>query len=386
MPAETPGNVIENKYYRVEADPATGSIKGIFDKQLNRELVAADSPYLFDQYLYVQGGSDDTQIVHMRKSLPYADLKITPSSGGRIVGLRTTPFGKILVLEAKGVHTPLVRTDILLYDDEKKIEFINRLTKEAVRTKESGYFAFPIKAPKPSFQYEIQNGWVNPAQDMLKGAGLEWFSVGHWVKASGPDFELAITPIDAPLVTLGDVNRGVWPAEFKPASSTIFSYAFNNYWHTNYRAEQGGEMTFRYAMTSGGSLSPSDLAHFGRAAMTPLAIDEVIDQDKVGNPPELLEPISTSFLQVKGPRVVVENWKAAEDGNGSVLRLLETSGTENRAVLQFPLFHLQRAWLTTAMEDDLKDVPVDDSSLEVTLKPHEIATVRILADFSNRKR
>ena len=30
----------------------------------------------------------------------------------------------------------------------------------------------------------------------------------------------------------------------------------NNYWPTNYRAEQGGEATFRYVMTSGATLAP----------------------------------------------------------------------------------------------------------------------------------
>lgn len=381
--ANTMGKFIENKYYRVEADAETGAVKSIFDKQLDRELVDSNSRYSFDQYLYVEGGSDDTQIVHMRKSLPYADLKITPSSGGRIVGIRTTPFGKILTLEAKAVHTPLVRTEILLYDDEKKIEFVNHITKDSVRAKEGVYIAFPAAAPRPSFQYEIQNGWVNPAQDMLKGAGLEWFSVGHWVKASANNWEVAIVPVDAPLVTLGDVNRGVWPEEFTPKTSTIYSYVLNNYWHTNYRAEQGGEFTFRYAMTSGPALAPADLARFGRAAMMPLETDQVIDQDKVGNPPSPLEPVSTSFLQLEDSGVVVENWKAAEDGKGTVLRLLETSGTESKATLRFPFFHLQRAWLCTAMEEDLREIPVEGSALEITLQPHQIATVRILAQFSS---
>ena len=229
----------------------------------------AASPYRFNQYVYVEGGGKSpTQIVYMRKSLPLAELKITPSWGGRIVGLKRTPFGQVMTVEAQGVHTPLLRTEILLYDGEKKIEFVNHITKEPVRAKEAVYFAFPVAAPKPSFEYEIQNGWVNPAKDMLQGAGLEWFSVSHWVKASGGDWDVAIVPVDAPLITLGDINRGTWPEEFKPKSSTIFSYVFNNYWHTNYRAAQGGETTFRYVMTSGPSLAPAELARFGRAAMT----------------------------------------------------------------------------------------------------------------------
>ncbi len=373
-------DTMENTYYRVQVDAATGAVKSIFDKQLNRELVDAASPYRFNQYVYVEGGGKSpTQIVYMRKSLPLAQLKVTPSTGGQIRGLRKTPFGQVLTIQAKGVHTPSVRTEILLYDAEKKIEFVNHITKEPLRDKEAVYFAFPVGAPKPSFQYEIQNGWVDPGKNMMKGAGLEWFSVGHWVKASGGDWDVAIVPVDAPLITLGDINRGVWPEEFAPKSSTIFSYVFNNYWHTNFRAEQGGETTFRYVMTSGPSLAPADLSRLGRAAMTPLETDEVIDQDKVGNPDRPLKPEPVSFLQVMGPGVVAENWKAAEDGNGTVLRLLEIAGTDGKVTIRFPALQLQKAWLCTAMEDEIKEIPVESSSVEITLKPHEIVTLRILA-------
>ena len=378
------GDNMENEYYRVQVDATSGAVKSILDKQLNRELVDSASPYRFNQYVYVEGGGKTpTQIVYMRKSLPLAELKVTPSSGGHIVGLKKTPFGQVLTVEAQGVHTPSVRAEILLYHDEKKIEFVNHITKEPVRDKEAVYFAFPMAAPKPSFQYEIQNGWVDPSKDMLKGAGLEWFSVGHWVKASGGDWDVAIVPVDAPLMTLGDINRGTWPEEFAPKTSTIFSYVFNNYWHTNYRAAQGGESTFRYVMTSGPALAPQDLSRLGRAAMTPLETDEVIDQDKVGNPARPLEPRPTSFLQVDGGGLVVENWKAAEDGNGTILRVLETAGAKSTATVRFPFLRLQKAWWCTAVEDNIKEIPVQGSSMEITLNPHEIGTIRIEGEFAH---
>jgi len=375
-------DTIENSFYRLQVDAATGALKSIFDKQLNRELVDAASPYRFNQYVYVEGGGKTpTQIVYMRKSLPFAELKVSPSRDGRLVGARKTPFRQILEVESKGVHTPSVRSEILLCDAEKKIEFVNHITKEFIRDKEAVYFAFPVALAKPSFSYEIQNGWVDPSKDMLKGAGLEWFSVGHWVKASAGDAEVAIVPVDAPLVTLGDINRGVWPEAFSAKSPTIFSYVMNNYWHTNYRAEQGGEATFRYVMTSGATLAPESLARFGRAAMTPLETDQVIDQDKVGNPDRPLAPVPLSFLQLDAPNVVVAAWKAADDGNGTVLRLLETGGKESTTMLRFPMLHLQGAWLCNAMEEDSKELAVESSSVEVALRPHQIVTVRVLGQF-----
>jgi alpha-mannosidase len=377
---------MENAFYRIQVDPASGAVRSILDKQLNRELVDLGSPYRFNQYLYVEGGGKPaTQIVYMRQSLPIAQLTITPSSGGRVVGWRTTPFGQILTVEAKDVNTPSVRSEIILFNDEKKIEFVNHVNKASVREKEAVYFAFPVAAPKSSFTYEIQNGWVDPSRDMLKGAGLEWFSVGHWVKASAGDWELAIVPVDTPLLTLGDINRGVWPQKFDPKSSTIFSYVFNNYWHTNYRAEQGGEATFRYVMKSGPSLSPEELARFGRAAMTPLETGQILDNDKVGNPDRPLEPGPLSFLQLDASDVVVENWKTAEDNNGTILRLLETGGHESKARLTFPLFSVKRAWISNAVEQDQEEIAVTESSLEVSLKPHQIVTIRIVAQLKPRQ-
>lgn len=386
---ETPQQLpeaMENAFYRIQVDAGTGAVKSIVDKQLNRELVDAASPYGFNQYVYVEGGGEQTtQIVHMRQSLPMAQLTITPSTDGRIVGWRRTPFGQILTLETKDVNTPWVRTEIILFNDEKKIEFVNHVNKAAVREKEAVYFAFPVAAAKPAFTYEIQNGWVDPSRDMLKGAGLEWFSVGHWVKASAGDWELAIVPVDTLLVTLGDINRGVWPQKFEPKSSTIFSYVFNNYWHTNYRAEQGGEATFRYMMKSGAPLSPEELARFGRAAMTPLEMDQIIENDKVGNPDRPLEPGALSFLQLDAPDVVVENWKTAEDNNGTIVRLLETGGHASTARLSFPRFAIKRAWISNAVEENQEEIPVTESSLEVNLKPHQILTLRIAAQLRPRQ-
>ena len=378
-------DTVENSFYRVQVDAATGAVKSIFDKQLNRELVDTASPYRFNQAVYVQGGGG-TQIVYMRKSLPFAELKVSPAGDGRIVGVRKTPFGQILEVESKGVHVPSLRTEILLYDTEKKIEFVNHATKEPVREKEALYFAYPVASEKPAFSYEIQNGWVDPSKDMVKGAGLEWFTVGHWVKSSSTNAEVAIVPVDAPMVTLGDINRGRWPETFEPKSSTIFSYAMNNYWHTNYRAEQDGESTFRYVMTSGARLAPDTLSRVGREAMTPLEVDQVIDQDKVGNPRRPLEPVAQSFLQVDAENVTVEAWKAADDGNGTVIRLLETGGKPAAAKLHFPLMRIRQAWVCNAMEVNQQEISGDGSTVEVVLRPHEIVTVRIVGEFRGLNR
>ncbi len=220
---------------------------------------------------------------------------------------------------------------------------------------------------------------------MIKGAGVEWFTVQHWVKASGGDWEVAIVPVDAPLVTLGDINRGRWPENFDSKSSTVSSYALNNYWHTNYRAEQGGDFTFRYILTSGPSLSHDDLARFGRAEMTPLETGELAEGDKAGNPLRSLEPVPTSFLQLDAPNVVVENWKTANDGQGTIVRLLEVGGRAGPATLTFPMLSLGHVWMANAVEENQKEIPFSGTSVVVPVQSHQILTLRIVGTMNKRK-
>jgi alpha-mannosidase len=371
--------VIENDYYRIEVDPAAGAVKSVYDKQLSRELVDLSSPYRFNQYLYVSGGDGETQLVYLRKSLPIANLTVSASSGGRVTGLRKTSYGEILAYQTSGLHAPSIESDIILSDREKKIEFINRLHKDPVNNKEAIYFAFPVAAARPEFSYEIQNGWVDPARDLLQGANVVWFTVQHWVKVASPGVSVGLVPIDSPLVTLGDINRGTWPERFAPKSGTIFSYALNNYWHTNFRHVQSGDFVFRYTLTSGRDLLPRDLARIGRSAMTPLELGQLVGNDKFGDPGRPLTTAPTSFLDVDAANVAVENWKVAEDGNGTIVRLLETGGMATTVHLTLPLFRIERVQLANAAEENQEELRVVGHSVEVKLKPHETSTLRILA-------
>jgi alpha-mannosidase len=156
----------------------------------------------------------------------------------------------------------------------------------------------------------------------------------------------------------------------------------NNYWHTDFRRVQSGDYAFRYVLTSGRELSPESLARLGRAAMTPLELQQVLKTDKYGDPERPLSPAPTSFLDVDAPNVVVENWKTAEDGHGAIVRLLEVGGNSADVRLDFPLFYLQKAWRANAVEENREEVPVSAHSLELKMRPHEILTLRVAATLA----
>ena len=368
-------NTIENDFYRVTVDPARGGVASIFDKQIHREIVDARSPYLLNQYLYVSGG-DGTRLVYMRDHLPNAELKIDPAVGGAAATVGATQWGETLSYTLAGLNARQISTKIRLYNREKKIEFVNRVQKEPVNQKEAVYFAFPFAVPDPQFEYEGQTGTVNPARDSLAGANREWFTVGHWARVSGGGLSAAVIPVDGPLATFGDINRGRWPEKFAPPSAAIFAYALNNYWHTNFPRVQSGEFTFRYVLTSGADLSPASLSRLGRDALTPLEIGQLTASDKVGVRGSL--PASAAgFLSVAGDGFEIETLKPAEDGRGDVLRLLETSSRAHTVRIGSGMFAVEHVWETTAAEDDRREIPVGKDGAAVALPANGIVTLRM---------
>jgi len=249
--------------------------------------------------------------------------------------------------------------------------------KEKVYSKEAVYFAFPFATEDPQVHYDQQNGFIDPMRDLLPGADREWFSLQHWASFQSGGITAAIIPEDAELFTLGDIVRGKWPMELDPHRGTMFSYVMNNYWWTNYVAGQGGDFTFRYVVTSAKSLSPGELSRLGWEEMTPLETNEIIENDKEISPPRPLNKARESFLQVDQSNVILVNWKAAEDGHGTILRFLEVAGNSNQVEVQIPILQVQSAWLCNAMEENQHSLETTAHGLAFAVKPFQIVTVRV---------
>lgn len=383
--AATPQNAsesttVESAAYRIVVDPSSGSIRSIVDKELDRELVNTKSPYRFGQYLYVT--SRDAEPNRLTKQFsfmaPMPEFVIHAAENGRLKSVQKTPFGTVVRMENSGVNTPKIETEIVLFDREKKIEIINRVQKIQVYSKEGVYFAFPFAIERPVFRYAVQNGNVNPKQDLLPGAGQEWFTAHQWVSVEGDDLFATIVPVDAPLVTFGDIVRGTWATQFGERPANIFSYAMNNYWPGNFPYSQGGEFTFRYVLTSQRKPAPGRAARLGWEAMTPLEIEEITPFDRAStNNPPTLDPGQGSFLTVDQPNVVVTAWKRAEDGRGTILRLLEIEGRSTTVRITLPRFAITSASISNALEDDQGSINTTGDSFQIDIRPNQIVTLRI---------
>ncbi len=377
---ETPSTVdgdrtFESPFYRLTIDVEKGSIRSLWDKELKRELVDEKSPYGFGAYVYVRGADDmpNNSLYRYGASLKPPALTPIAASGGKLSGAHHAPYGTVIVLETSAPETPLVQTEITLLEKEKRIELRYTIRKKPVLTKEAVYIAFPFVAQNPEFRYETQNGWVNPAKDELLGGSREWYAAGHWAAVSGDGVSAAIIPRDAPLVTFGDIVRGNWPSKFEPKTASIFSWLMSNYWGTNFAPQQGGDFTFRYDIVSASTFDAAQLTRTGWNTMTPLEADHTY----AAFFPGALPATQGTMLQIDNPNVALSTWKRAEDGQGTILRLLEISGKEQSVHIASQYLKIGGAWNCSVLEEKGSPADVSNSALTLALRPFEIKTIRL---------
>ena len=382
-------HTIESPHYRLVVDPDRGGIASIYDKTLGKELVDATSPYALDQYVYAGYGHERESLIQQRDrwnssllqispALPQPELVISTARHGTVTAVEKTPWGAKLVMTSSAAHTPSIRTEIRLFDREKKIQIWNHVQKDDVHAPEGVYFAFPFAATAARIRYESQNTWIDPEKDQLPGANKEWFAAQHWVAVSGSDISIGLTLDEVPLLTLGDVDRGIWPKTLAIRNGTIFSYVMNNYDGDDEPPFQGGKFDFHYSITSDATFQPDRLARFSREETRPLETDIVNEADKLVWPDEPLAAASGGFLEIDDPHVILAACKGAQDGRGVVLRFYNTGASAATAQVGFPHLQFKEAYWTNAVENDEGSAGSSGGQLSVPLKPHEIRTVRLV--------
>ncbi len=330
------------------------------------------APFNFNQYIYENpvGGRPAVDNMAVRTSFN----RSVPTAATLSAGWNG-PVAFSLVSRAAALHTPRLEQQVILYDGLKRIDLVTSLEKEAVRIPEAVYFAFPFAGPKGQFLMEIADGAMRPESEQLPGTSRDWHTVQNWVEIAGAKGCLVWSPLEAPLLQFGDINTGKWLKKMDLPNSHLYSYAMNNYWMTNFKADQGGPFTFHYALTSrsGGS----DLlrsSRFGWEVHTPLQ-GAWLPQDGGGT----LPASGQSLLGCDQSNVIIQAWKRAEEGEGMVIRLREIAGHDTRFRLSSPFF--KAAQLTVDLLDPSEgqtqtlQLPRDD--LALTIRKFAILTVRI---------
>ena len=363
------GTTIESRFYRVTFDPATGAITSLVDKELGRELVDPAAPYQLNHYLYVAGGKG-TSIEEGGK--PPAELAVSTPEKATLRTLDLGDLGQRMIVETSAEMTPEITSEVTVYNDVKRVDVTNRLTKTLTYEKEAVYFAFPFAAAEPVFRYEVPCAILRPDRDLLPGACLDWFTVQHFVEIEGGGAAIAWSTPDAPLVTFQDINRGKWQTELPITNGHVYAYVMNNYWFTNYLAGQAGQFTFRFSITSRPKSDPVASARAGWAASSPLV---AVKADANATGP--LPAESTSLVEIAESNVLLIGMKRAETGEALILRLWETTGKATTAHVRLPHVAFKKATSCNLVEEPQGDLDVEQSAVAVPVPSLGLVTVSL---------
>jgi hypothetical protein len=373
---------LENDHYRLIVDLRRGCIASWLDKALGRELVDLSDEWGFGQLLYARGG-EGTRLLSNQADLPDSALDV--SADFTLIDYTVEQFSFGSSLRIRGtVPCGELEAEWTLQDLVKRVEVCFTYHKQEQRAKEAAYIAFPLDLADAEVWSDSQLGWVNWDHDQLPGGCKEWLPLQSGVLASIPGTDVLIASPDIPLFCVGDVVRGRWPKELSLSGGRLFSYVLNNYWHTNYKASQGGEIKFSYQLTSGQAIAKDQAFRAAWAARRPLYAQRMSFQDFRQVQAPYQNPAGATLARAGSNQVILSTIKPARWSDGYIVRLQEIAGLAQRTTIQFPGKPIARAWETDLLERAERELIVEfDGALQVQVPAWGLATVRIIFAVSD---
>lgn len=324
-PKTPAGLVIENEFYRLQADRDNGRVVSLLDLETGHELLDPQAPHrLGDLVVRTPEG----------ELLPAAPATCRRRDCGPV------QYSLEFAFSAPG-H-PQVRQIVSLQAGVKRVEVATRLLKDPTPLWDA-HLAFPFALASPRFRYESALSLQTPLDDYLPGAYWDEVAVQNWVRVSGNGLSVLWSSLEAPLASLGELSRGYTsPAHSATITDRLqhppggagqlqhgwlYSLLCYNNLGTNFAVSQCGSLLFRHSFTTARRISDAEAVQLGWEAVMP---PETIFTD--GRREGTL-PLTHSLLSLTGDPLVLLAVKRAEEGSGLVVRLWNPSATETRSVL-----------------------------------------------------
>jgi len=251
-----------------------------------------------------------------------------------------------------------------VYAELDRVDFDVRIKKVPSEKEERLCQVFPIMRPEGVLRAAAAGAVIRPRPqpegDLLPGADTRRFAVQEFVNVSDQRLSVTIVPLDAFALRL-DLD----PISFEALGND------QNYREVLRDQHGATEFRFRYSLRArSGGYNGAEVIAFSRDAATPpLALLGRFADEQAGRPP---------VLTVDPGRAVATCFKPAdgEPSRGCIVRLWETAGRSGP--LRIGLAGFSQAVETDLLERDRRKLDVSDAQIEVDLKAHGYAAVRLV--------
>jgi hypothetical protein len=323
---------IENRWFRVTLDPASGGISGLYDKELEQEVVAPTAA----------GG------------IRVEAASSTPPGGRPAPDIRRRADGPVfasLVSRIPGEG----EMEVTLWREVRRVDVVLRPAaggggRQAV---------FPFNFDNPEIRLEVSEG----AEAAEEGT---WRTVRSWVGVTASDGSWGVTLAtpDARRISMGDPARGPTfggpvdghlavplPPARVPASARVAAVRFSIATH------RGGATDAARARAAWGIAAP------------------LMGVEVPANPGGDLEPLS-GFADVSPADAILLGLRAAGEGRGWTARVWRAGAAEGEAALSFPHFEFRKATLLDAQGAPAQPLEIRGGAVRVPAG-RDAVTVRL---------
>lgn len=305
---ESPNYTLDNGIVKIAVDPITGDVINLLYK--GEEFVDPEALSALNSFRYLEG--DNTS----GRASKATDIQVATGEKGELVN------SLIITSKAKGCNS--LTREIRLTKGSACVEFNNVVDKQAIFEKEGIHFGFGFDVPQGTVRVNIPWGVMELEKDQLKAGNRNWIALQRWLNISNENKGVTWCSMNACAFESGDMTANViggafesplWVRKIQP-SSTIYSWALNNHWHTNFRLSQDGKIGFKYRILPHiGTYNVVRSNQFAMEQYRPLVAIQTKKEVKPKN-----------SLSVSGSdKIVLSNYQTVNKGKSSIIRLFSLS-------------------------------------------------------------
>ena len=343
---------VENEWYTIDFDPSRGTIHQLYDKALGKPLLSADAEWKMGEFIY--------EIIDSRH--PMEKYTAPQFLRRRPERIRFERYEKGPIWDTyrfrgetvAGREPNNLMVEYRVYNVEKKIEVVYRLRKKAVTDPEAIYIAFPYEVEAGKIHLDVPGGNIEAGVDQIPGSSNDWYTVQNFATARSERSQVVMGSPEIPLMQFGAINTGRYEAGAVPQSTNMYSWPMNNYWVTNFNADQMGELQWSYFITSSTDNSIGYATRFAWENRIPFLI-RVLQADErstAGFP-------AASLLKIVPQNLLLVNMRPVEGERAVMLQLREIDGKPARFEATSDKIAIQ-----SIEERDVVGAPISDASLD----------------------
>ena len=343
---------VENEWYTIDFDPSRGTIHQLYDKALGKPLLSADAEWEMGEFIY--------EIIDSRH--PMEKYTAPQFLRRRPERIRFERYEKGPIWDTyrfrgetvAGREPNNLMVEYRVYNVEKKIEVVYRLRKKAVTDPEAIYIAFPYEVEAGKIHLDVPGGNIEAGVDQIPGSSNDWYTVQNFATARSERSQVVMGSPEIPWMQFGAINTGRYEAGAVPQSTNMYSWPMNNYWVTNFNADQMGELQWSYFITSSTDNSIGYATRFAWENRIPF-LTRVLQADErstAGFP-------AASLLKIVPQNLLLVNMRPVEGERAVMLQLREIDGKPARFEATSDKIAIQ-----SIEERDVVGASISDASLD----------------------